>query len=96
MFYYFSLFCFCFKSLDLFDRQTTQLDFSLSTLFVIFTSCGLKLCVKFLHPKQYVVPGLFPIFNGFICDCVFHIYNGGSIFLTQYFTCFNGIEILDM
>ena len=65
---YFLLLCFCFKNLDLFDQQTTQFDFSLSTLFVIFTSCGLKLCVKSLHPKQYVVPGLFPIFIRFIFD----------------------------
>ena len=71
---YFLLLCFCFKNLDLFDQQTTQFDFSLSTLFVIFTSCGLKLCVKSLHPKQYVVPGLFPIFIGFIFDCVFFIF----------------------
>ena len=71
---YFLLLCFCFKNLDLFDQQTTQFDFSLSTLFVIFTSCGLKLWVKSLHPKQYVVPGLFPIFIGFISDCVFFIF----------------------
>ena len=71
---YFLLLCFCFKNFNLFDRQTAQLDFSLSTLFVIFTSCGLKLCVKSLHPKQYVVPGLFPIFIGFISDCVFFIF----------------------
>ena len=32
-------FFFCFKN----DRQTKQLDFSLRTLFVIVTSCGLKL-----------------------------------------------------
>ena len=40
---YFLFLCFCFKNLDLFDQQTIQLDFSLSTLFVIFTSFGLKL-----------------------------------------------------
>ena len=33
------------KYLDLVDQQTSQFDFSLSTLFVIFTSCGLKLSV---------------------------------------------------
>ena len=68
------LLCFCFKSLDLFDQQTTQFDFSPSTLFVIFTSSGLKLWVKSLHPKQYVVPGCFPIFIGFIFDCVFYVF----------------------
>ena len=71
---YFLLLCFCFKNLDLFDQQKTQFDFSQSTLFVIFTSCDLKLCVKSLHPKQYVIPGLFPIFIGFISDCVFFIF----------------------
>ena len=71
---YFLLLCFCFKNLDLFDRQKTHLDFSLSTLFVIFTSCDLKLCVKSLHLKQYAVPGLFPIFISFISDCVFFIF----------------------
>ena len=71
---YFLLLHFCFKNLDLFDRETKQWDFSLSTLFVIFTSYGLKLCVKSLHPKQYVVLGLFPIFIGFISDCVFFIF----------------------
>ena len=71
---YFLLLCFCFKNLDLLCRQTTQLDFSLSTFFVIFTSCGLKLCVKSLHLKQYVVSGLLPIFIDFIFDCVFFIF----------------------
>ena len=51
-----------------------QLGFSLSTLFVIFTSLGLKLCIKCLHPKQYVVPGFFPIFISFIFDCVFFFF----------------------
>ena len=41
----FLLLCFCFKSLDLSDRQSTPFDFSLSTLFVTFTSYGLKLLV---------------------------------------------------
>ena len=40
---YFLLLSFCFKNFDLFDLQTMQFDFSQSTLFVIFTSCGLKL-----------------------------------------------------
>ena len=71
---YFLLLCFCFKNLDLFDQQTTQFDFSLSTLFVIFTSCGLKLWVKSLHPKQYVFPGFFPIFIGNIFDCAFFMF----------------------
>ena len=66
---YFLLLYFCFKNLDLFDRQTTQLYFCLSTWFVIFISCGPKLWVKSLHPRQYVVPGLFPIFIGFIFTC---------------------------
>ena len=68
------LLCFYFKNLDLFDRQITQLDFSLSTLFVAFTSCGLKLCVNSLHPKQFVVPGLFPVFYWFyFWLCAFHV-----------------------
>ena len=71
---YFLLLCFCFKNLDLFDQQTTQFDFSLRTLFVIFTSCGLQLCVKSLHPKQYVVSSLFPIFISSIFDCIFLIF----------------------
>ena len=80
----FSLLCFCFKNLDLLDRQTTQFDFSLRTLFVIFTSCGLKLWVKPLHPKQHVVPSSLPIFIRFIFDCVFFIfYNVGSIFFNK-------------
>ena len=37
---YFLLLCFCFRKLDLLDRQTTQFNFPLSTLFVIFTFCG--------------------------------------------------------
>ena len=67
------LLCFCFKNLDLLDWQTIQFDFSLSTLFVIFTSCRLKLCVKSLHPKQYGVPSSFATFTGFIFYCVFFI-----------------------
>ena len=65
---------FFLKNLDLFDRETTQSDFYLSNLFVIFTSYGLNLCVKSLHPQQYVAPGLFPTFIGFISDCVFFIF----------------------
>ena len=38
-----------------------------------FFSCDLKLRVKSLHPKQYVVLGFFPIFIGFISDCMFFI-----------------------
>ena len=38
----FLMLCFCFKNLDFLDRQTTHFDFPLSTLFLIFTSCGLK------------------------------------------------------
>ena len=45
-FNYFLLLCFCFKNLDLLDRHTTQFDFSLSTLFIIFTSCVLKLSAQ--------------------------------------------------
>ena len=41
----FLLLCFCFKNLDLLDQQSIQFDFYLSSLFVIFTSCGLKLLV---------------------------------------------------
>ena len=71
---YFLLLCFCFKNLDLLDRQTTQFDFSLSTLFVIFTSSGLKLWVKSSHPKQYVAPGFFSSFyRSYFWLCVFHV-----------------------
>ena len=66
---YFLLLCFCFKNLDLFHQQTF-----LSTSYVIFTSCGLRFCVKSLHPKYYVVPGLFPIFIAFVFDCMFFIF----------------------
>ena len=75
--------CFCFKNLDLLDRQTTQFDFSLSILFVIFTPCGLKLLVQSLHPKQYVVPIFFPNFIGFIFDCVFFIIRNLPVFFWQ-------------
>ena len=68
---YFLLLCFCFKNLDLFDQWTTQFDFSLSTLACGL--CGLKLCVKSLHPKKYVVPSSSSVFFGFIFDCVFFI-----------------------
>ena len=54
-FNYFLLLCFCFKNLDLLDGQTIQFDFSLSALFVIIIFFGLKLWIKSLHPKQYVV-----------------------------------------
>ena len=74
---YFLLWCFCFKNLEL--------DFFLSTLFAIFTSWGLKLWVKSLHPKQYVAPSSFPNFIGFIFDCVFFLFcNLVKYFLTTY------------
>ena len=65
--------CFSFKNINWLHRQTTQFDYSLSTLFVIYTSFGLNLSVKSLHPKQYVLPGLFPIFIGFVSNCAFFI-----------------------
>ena len=62
-----------------------QFDFSLSTLFVIFTSCSLKLRVKSLHPKQYVVRIGFQVFIGFIFDFVFFMfYIGGKEFYASY------------
>ena len=67
------LLCFCFKNPYLLDRQATQFNFSLSTLFLIFISCGLKLWVQSLHLKQYVVPIFFPVFIIFVFDCVFFI-----------------------
>ena len=95
----FLLLRFCFKNLASLDRQTTQFDFSLSTFFVNFTSCGLKLHglkIKSLHSKQYVVQSPFPVFIGFIFDFAFFIfYNVGSIFLKKYLVCFNGLEMLD-
>ena len=72
---------FCFKNLDLFDWQTAQFDFSLNTLFAIFTSCGLKLWIQSLHPKQYVAP----VFIGFIFDFVFFMfYIGGKNFYASH------------
>ena len=65
--------CFSFKNINWLHRQTTQFDYSLSTLFVIFTSFGLNVSVKSLNPKQYIFPGLFPIFIGFVSSCVFFI-----------------------
>ena len=76
--------CFCFKNLDLFDQQTTQWGFSPSTLLFIFISCGLKLRVKSLHPKQYVVRSLFPIFIGFITGFVFFF----VIFMFYIINCY--------
>ena len=78
--------CFCFKSLALLHRQTIHLDFSLSTLFFIFTSSSLKLWVQSLHPKQYVV-----------LDCVFSISHiVGKIFLTIHFKHFALIELCSL
>ena len=92
---YFLLLYFCFEHLDLLDQQVMQLDFFLSTLFVISTSCSLNLCVNSLHPKQYVVPSSFPVFVDFIFDYVFFMsYIVGGIFLMKYLTCFNGLEML--
>ena len=94
--------CFCLKNLDLLDRQTTRFDFSLSTLFFIFTSFGLKLPLYSLHPKQYIVPGFFPCFIFprffvFIFDRVFFMpYIFGSIFLTIHFKHFDFIERFDL
>ena len=86
---YFLLLCFYFKNLDLAFLQTIQFDFSLSTLFVVFTSCGLKLCVKSLHPKQYVVPSSFPVFIGFIFYWVFLVsYIVGCISFNEMFDVF--------
>ena len=75
------------KNLDLFDQQTT-LRTSLRTLFVIFTFCGLKLRVKSLHPKQYVVPSYFPV--------IFHSLQFGKMFLTIHFKRFDFIEWFDL
>ena len=80
-------FVFCFKNLDLLDRQTTQWDFSLSTLFVLFTFSVLKLLLKSLHPKQYVVPSFFPFLIGFLFDCVFHALKCGKYFASILLFC---------
>ena len=89
---YFLLLCFCFKNLDWFERQTTQWDFSLSTLFAIFTSCGLKLWVKSLHPKQHLVPSCLPIFIGFVSD-TFHFLLFVKMFLSIHFKHFDFIAL---
>ena len=81
---YFFLLCFCFKNLDLLDWQTTQFDFSLSTLFVIFTFCGLKLCIKSLHPKQYVVLSSFLVFIGLILIVCFSFFVIWQYFFEQF------------
>ena len=98
---YFLFLCFCFRDLDSFDQQTVWLVWIyswifFSTLFVIFTSSGIKLCVNSLHPKQYVVPGCFPVFVCFIFDCVFFIFcNLVKHFLTIHFKHFDFyIEVL--
>ena len=94
---YFLLLCFCFKNLDLLDWQTTQFDFSLSTLFVIFISCGLKLLVWSLHPQQFFVSIFSPVFIGFVLDCVFFMaYIVSSVFSTTHLKHFNFIERFDL
>ena len=91
------LLCFCFKNFDRLDRQTAPFDFILSTLFVIFTSGGLKFWVLSLHPKQYIVPSSFPVFIAFIFDRVFFMsYIVGSIFCTIHFKHFDFIEWFDL
>ena len=93
---HFLLLCFCFKNLDLLDQQTTQFDFSLSTLFVNFTSCGLKLSMWSLHPKQYVVRGFFSSFYRFyFWSRVFHSLQSGSTFLTIHLKHFDFVESFD-
>ena len=95
-YYYYYYFFWC-KNLDLLDWQRGHFDFSLSTFFVIFTSCGLKLSVQSLHPKQYVFTISFPVFIGFVFECVFFMpYVVGSIFLTIYFKHFDFIEWFDL
>ena len=82
-----SLLCCCFKNLEFSDRQTIQTiqsDFSLSTLFIIFTSCDSKFWVKSLHLKQDVVTISFPVFISFIFGCVFfHVLQCGQYFLNK-------------
>ena len=96
-FFFFFLLCFCFKNLHLLDQQTTPFYFSLSTLFVIFTSCGLKLLVLSLHPERYVVPSSFQVFLGFIFDRVFfRSYIMGNIFLTIHFKQSDFIEWFEL
>ena len=52
------------------DQQTIQFDFSISTLFVFFTSFDLKLSVQSLHPKQYIIPTSFPVlWVSFLIEC---------------------------
>ena len=63
----------------------------------VFTFSGLKLWVKSLHPRQYVVPGCFLISIGFIFDCQFFmLYNVGRIFITTLFNAFVIIEWFDL
>ena len=59
----------------------------------LFTSSGLKLCIKSIHRKQYVVPIYFSVVIGFMLDCAFFMYyNVGSIFLTIHFKHLDFIE----
>ena len=89
--YYFSLLCFCFKNLDLIDRQTTQFDFSRSILFVIFISCGSKLLV--FTPQTIRYSTFLPVFISSNFDCVFFMsYIIGSIFSATHFKHFDFIE----
>ena len=66
--------CFCFKNLDLFDLQTRQWDFSLSTLFVIFIFFWPKILHIIFTPRTIFCSGLF--FNFYRLSfwlCVFDV-----------------------
>ena len=69
---YFLLLWFSFKNFDLFDRQTTQFDFSLSNLFVIFTSCGLKLWAKSSHTNNMLFRVFFH-YRFYFWLCIFYV-----------------------
>ena len=86
-----------YKNLDLLDQQATQFDLPLSAVFNILISCGLKLLVLSLHPKQYVVPIYFPDYIGFIFDGTFFISDiKSSISLTIHFKNLDFIKWFDM
>ena len=63
-----------FKNLDLSDWQKTQFDSSLSTLFVIFTSCGLKVMSKIFSSKTMHCSNLFSSFYRFYFFFVFFMF----------------------
>ena len=88
---------FCFKNLDLAFLQTTQFDFSLSTLFVIFTSCGQKLCVNLYTLNNTLFQVLFQLLLVLFLISYFSFFVIWQyFFLTIHFKYFDFIEWFDL